>query len=158
MNARIPVGQLDGMPFKLRLPTPLDLARKMVLCWRGCLIYKVNLSGAYRLLRSCPRDWPLLMINWQGRPYVDVAVPFGLRHGASAYQRTTEAVVKVARAEAGTDASPYIDDTVGAAVEDEAQRHPVEQHGQAGTRGSPSKCVDRGNVQFFDHDNGHRHG
>ena len=48
--------------------------------------------------------------------YVDTAVPFGLRHGASACQRTTEAVVSLAKQDHDTTAHPYIDDTVAAAL------------------------------------------
>ena len=45
-----------------------------------------------------------------------MTVPFGLRHGASACQRTTEAVVEVASHRHGTKAYPYIDDTSAAAL------------------------------------------
>ena len=49
---------------------------------------------------------------------------FGLRHGASAYQRRTEAVIEAAQ-EKDINAAPYIDDTAGAAVPQVAECHYV---------------------------------
>ena len=137
-------GVLDGQPFKLRLPTPADLAHKIVKYGRGCMLYKVDLCRAYRQLRSCPRDWPFLMVDWQGRPYVDTAIPFGLRHGASACQHTTEAVIEAAQEKEEIDASPYIDDTAGAALPDVAQYHYValtDTMLELGLEAAPAKCT-----------------
>ena len=123
VNSHVPRVELDGAAFKLRLPTPMDLANKMRALGKGCLLYKVDLSRAYRQLRSDPLDWPLLGVKWEQQFYVDVAVPFGLRHGASACQRTTEAVVQLAKHDTDCDAEPYIDDTAGAALPPDATDH-----------------------------------
>ena len=96
VNSAIPGNSLDGAQFKLRLPTPDMLADKILQLGRGCMIYKIDLSRAYRQLRSDPLDWPLLGIGWENQCYLDTAIPFGLRHGASACQRTSEAVVVIA--------------------------------------------------------------
>ena len=122
INSCIPAGRLDRASFKLRLPNPWDLAES-IQCGRGALLYKADLSRAYRQLRSCPRDWPLLMIKWKYEVFVDVAVPFGLRRGASACQRTMEAVAEMVKEEVGARLHPYIDDTSGAAVPEPAQSH-----------------------------------
>ena len=123
VNDGIPANELDGAAFKLKLPTPHTLADRIRALGKGCLIYKIDLSRAYRQLRSDPLDWPLLGIEWQGEKYVDVAIPFGLRHGASACQRTTEAVTEIAHHDVGATAYPYIDDTAGGAVPDKADEH-----------------------------------
>ena len=120
VNSAIPVYALDGAEFKLRLPIPLDLANRIRKLGRGCLLFKVDLSRAYRQLRSDPFDWPFLGVQWDSEYFVDTAVPFGLRHGASACQRTTEAVVSLAKQDNDTTAHPYIDDTVAAALPDVA--------------------------------------
>ena len=101
VNSGEPVGVLDGAGFKIKLPNPWDLAEAIRQQGRGALIYKVDLIRAYCQLQSCPLDWPLLVIAWEGELYVDVAVPFGLRHGASACQRTTEAVAELLAKEIG---------------------------------------------------------
>ena len=144
VNTGIPGGILDNHQFKLRLPTLADLAHKIVKYGRGCLLYKVDLSRAYRQLRSCPRDWPFLMVEWEGKPYVDVAISFGLRHGASACQRTTEAVIEAAQEKEDVDACPYIDDTAGAAIPVEAVGHYValtDTMSELGLDAAPAKCT-----------------
>ena len=110
----------------------------------GCLLYKVDLSRAYRQLRSDPLDWPFLGISWQDQDYVGVSVPFGLRHGASACQRTTEAVSSIVKQESGADTEPYIDDTAGASVPDLAQEHYqalLDLMEELGLDGAPHKSV-----------------
>ena len=42
-----------------------------------------------------PLNWPLMGIDWDGGHYVDLAIPFGLRHGASACQRTSEGAAAI---------------------------------------------------------------
>ena len=116
VNSGIPVNALDGARFKLCLPAPSVLANRIRLLGAGCDMFKVDLSRAYRQLRSDPLDWPFLGVLWQDEYFLDVAVPFGLRHGASACQRTTEAVVEVAADRHGTVAHPYIDDTRATAL------------------------------------------
>ena len=123
VNAGIDKCHLDEANFKLRLPSPLDLARTMKSLGRGCKLYKIDLSRTYRQLRSDPLDWPLLGIGWDDQYFVDLAIPFGLRHGASACQRVSEAAGEVAAAEHGTLMHAYVDDTGGAALEEVADAH-----------------------------------
>ena len=113
VNDGIPEGMLDGASFKMRLPTPFDLARKIVQYGTGVLLYKADLSHAYRQLRSDPLDWPFLALEWNNETYMDVAIPFGLRHGASACQRVSEAIGDIVEDEVTADMLPYIDDTSG---------------------------------------------
>ena len=144
VNSAIPSECLDRAPFKLRLPLPGDLAALMRRHGPGCLLYKVDLSRAYRQLRSDPLDWPFLGISWQDQDYVDVSVPFGLRHGASACQRTMEAVSSIVKQESGADTEPYIDDTAGASVPDLAQEHYqalLDLMKELGLDGAPHKSV-----------------
>ena len=143
VNSAIPRDKLDGAQFKLRLPSPDMLARRMLQLGRRCLLYKIDLSRAYRQLRSDPLDWPLLGIQWQGKTYLDTAIPFGLRHGASACQRTSEAIVTIAAHECSAWALPYIDDTAGAALPDVADAHyqgTLRVMDSVGLQVAPHKC------------------
>ena len=143
VNGAIPTGSLDHATFKLRLPTPQDLANKMLELGPGCMMYKIDLSRAYRQLRSDPLDWPLLGINWQEDYYIDTAIPFGLRHGASACQRTSEAVVEIAADQHGAWTRPYVDDTIGAAIPQEAMMHYTGVRGvmdELGLDAADAKC------------------
>ena len=123
MNSGIPREALDGSSFKLRLPSPLVLANMIMKRGPGCRLYKIDLSRAYQQLRGDPLDWPMMGVSWENEFYVDLAVPFGLRHGASACQRVSEAAASVAAHDYGADTVPYVDDTAGEALENEAQAH-----------------------------------
>ena len=123
VNSHVDNQQLDGALFKLRLPSPLDLARLMVILGKGCKLYKIDLSRAYRQLRGDPLDWPLMGIDWEGGHYVDLAIPFGLRHRASACQRTSEAAASISAHKHGTKTHGYVDDTAGTALPKKADAH-----------------------------------
>ena len=82
VNAQIPSQSLLDATFKLRLPTPKQIADRILTLGPGCHLFKIDLSRAYRQLRLDPRDWPFLGISWAGGRYVDAAIPFRLRHGA----------------------------------------------------------------------------
>ena len=66
VNAAIPANELDSAPFKMRLPNPWNLARDILEGGPGTRLFKVDLSRAYRQLRTCPLDWPLLTVRWGG--------------------------------------------------------------------------------------------
>ena len=83
----------------------------------------MDLSRTYRQLRSDPLDWPLLGVKWGDDHYVDVAIPFGLRRGAPACQRTSEAASHIAHEHYGGRTAAYIDDTAGAALPASADHH-----------------------------------
>ena len=73
-----------------------------------------------------------------------MAVPFGLRHGASACQRTTEAVAEVVADEAGARIWAYIDDSVGAALPVSAVSHYdclLLSMSRLGLQAAPEKCI-----------------
>ena len=144
VNGGIPPGLLDGAQFKMRLPTPTDLVAIIQRLGRGCALYKADLSRAYRQLRSDPLDWGFLGLKWEKDWYVDVAIPFGLRHGASACQRTSEAISSIVREEEGAETLPYIDDTAGGALQEVANAHYnalIECIGNLGLQAALEKCA-----------------
>ena len=143
VNSAIPKESLDNASFKLKLPTPLDFAERIREKGQGCLLYKVDLSRAYRQLRSDPLDWPLLGVDWQQEHFVDLAIPFGLRHGASACQRTSEAASAVSASEHDTDTLTYVDDTGGLALPEVALDHYyglLQTLDMLGLQTAPDKC------------------
>ena len=58
------------------------LVRKM---GRGCLLSKIDIKHAFRLLPVRPEDWPLLVYYWEGHYYVDLKLPFGARSSPSIF-------------------------------------------------------------------------
>ena len=109
----------------MKLPSPLDLASIIRELGVGCMLYKVDLSRAYRQLRSDPLDWPFLGVKWEDQCFIDIAIPFGLRHCASACQRVSEAAAKVAKERFDGRTEAYVDDTAGAALPAVAMSHYV---------------------------------
>ena len=143
VNSHIPRGSLDSAPFKLKLPTALDFAALISTLGKGCALYKIDLSRAYRQLRSDPLDWALLGIQWDGFWYLDTAIPFGLRHGTWACQRVTEAIIQIVAHDTLAQAFAYIDDTVGAALPHQAPVHYAafaDTMALLGLQSAPEKC------------------
>ena len=66
--------------------TPFDKATELVRQkGRDCLLTKIDIKHAYRLLPVRPEDWPLLVFHWEGQFYVDLVLPFGGRSSASIF-------------------------------------------------------------------------
>ena len=143
VNAQIPCKSLLNATFKLRLPTPKQLADRIITLGPGCHLFKIDLSRAYRQLRSDPSDWPFLGISWAGGRYVYTAIPFGLRHGASACQRTSEAVSTITFHKCQAVTVPYVDDTAGSSLSHQSQAHyrgTLETMDELGLQVAPAKC------------------
>ena len=70
--------------------TPFDEATRLVRqIGPGCLLTKVDIKHAYRLLPVRPDDWPLLVYYWEGQYWVDLKLPFGCRSSASIFNRVS---------------------------------------------------------------------
>ena len=92
VNAGIDGDSYLGKEYEIRLPT-IDLMEKRILeLGKGYFLYKTDLSRGYRQLRVDPLDWPLLGFTHEGKFYMDIWPPFGLRSAAMMMQRTSQAV------------------------------------------------------------------
>ena len=114
-NDGIPSHIYLGCPYKLRLPMVDDLVALILKHGQRCLLYSRDLHRAFSQLRADPLDWPLLGLHWEGGYYFHTSVPFGVRWGSMACQRTTDAVCHILRKE-GWDWLCYVDDFAGAAA------------------------------------------
>ena len=112
VNSGIPKDIYLGEPYKLKLHTPDDLVTRIRELGRGCCLFTLNLARAYGQLRSDPLDWPLLGFQYNRLYYMDTAIPFGIRWGAMACQRTTNALCCIADRN-NIKLISYIDDIVG---------------------------------------------
>ena len=59
----------------------------------GTLLIKVDLESAYRHIPIHPEDHHLLGISWEGRIYVDRALPFGLRSAPKIFSAVADMMV-----------------------------------------------------------------
>ena len=57
----------------------------------GALMAKLDLKHAFRLCPVSPSDWDLLGMHWQGKFYVDLRLPFGLRSSPFLFNRLADA-------------------------------------------------------------------
>ena len=127
MNASVNAGTaLDsylGEQYKLVLPTVDDMARILAHFGQGSYLWALDLQRAFRQWRVDPLDWPIMGVAWKSSTYIDIAVAFGLRHGAAIAQRISQSVCDILAAESHT-VLPYIDDYCGAS--------PSHVHAEAG--------------------------
>ena len=114
VNSRIPDNTFDNYPGVLQYPTVDHIVQAVNRLGSDSLLFKIDLKRAYRNLRSDPRDFSVLGIQWNSQRYVDVSVAFGLKCGASACQLVTDSVTHLL-ASAGIWTCAYLDDIVGVA-------------------------------------------
>ena len=94
--------------FVLTYP-PIDNITDQVLhLGRGCKIFKVDISRAFRHVPIDPRDLDLLGLHW-GSYFLDFSLPFGFKHGSSIFQRISDSVRFIMKEE-GHQVWNYIDD------------------------------------------------
>ena len=96
----------------LRYPSIDDFTDLIASLGQGCLLYKRDLSRAYRQIPVCPGDIGFLGYSWRSRFYIDTALPFGLRSAAFICQRVTNAIAHLHRWN-GYNLINYLDDFGG---------------------------------------------
>ena len=121
VNHNIATDVYMGVPFKLKFPTVDDIVDRIVLLNGKCLLYKVDIRRAFRILKLDPRDIINTGLRWQGKYFVDTSVPFGYRHGSVCCQRVTDAVRYIMHTKGVQHLFNYIDDFMG--VDDPAVVH-----------------------------------
>ena len=100
-----------GTPFILTLPS-IDKITSTVKKWgRGCLIYKLDISRAFRHIKLDPSDYDLLGIRHNGH-YIDTCLAFGFGSGSALFQRLSDAI-RFILTRRNYDVINYIDDVIG---------------------------------------------
>ena len=75
---------------------------------KGCKIFKVDISRAFRHVPIDPGDLDLLGLHWENYS-IDRSLPFGFKHGSAIFQRISDAVRFIMTSE-GHKIWNYIDD------------------------------------------------
>ena len=86
----------------------------------GCLLFKRDLSRAFRQFAVDPADLDKLGFEWRGKLYLDRVLAMGLRTAGIACQRATNILVYICK-QSGVEILNYLDDLRGAEVEERAQ-------------------------------------
>ena len=77
---------------------------------RGAQLAKLDLKEAYRIVPVFPRDRPLLGMYWQGKIYIDGALPFGLRSAPKIFSALADGLLWVMLQNGVERALHYLDD------------------------------------------------
>lgn len=102
----------DGVPFKLSYPSIDSIARRIVSLGDKAMLFKIDLSRAFRNMRIDPRDVHHLGLCFQDKYYLDISTPFGYKFGSANQQRISDAIRGIC-ARNGFWLFCYIDDYIG---------------------------------------------
>ena len=80
-----------GTDFTLSLQTIDHITDQVKAIGRGCQLYKVDISTAFRHIKVDPLDYDLLGLSWR-HVYLDTCVPYWSKHGSQIFQRCSDAV------------------------------------------------------------------
>ena len=111
VNSNISKTQYLGTEFVLTLPSIDIITNKVKNNGRGSLLYKIDISCAFRHVRIDPRDYFLLGLKHQDY-YLDTCLPIGYRNGSGIFQRLSDAIRFIMKSQ-GHDVINYIDDVIG---------------------------------------------
>ena len=84
VNAGIDKNTYLGSQFDLKFPSVDDITDELKRFGKGALLYKVDISRAFRHIKVDPGDYDLLGLNWNG-VYLDICLPFGTHHGSQIF-------------------------------------------------------------------------
>ena len=118
INAGVTPDVYLGTPFLLTLPTIDDITRKIIKLGKGSLLYKIDVSRAFRHVKMDPKDYSLLGLRLQDY-FIDTCLPFGFRHGSAIFQCLSDAGHHFMH-QKGHQVTNYIDDVIGHATVSQA--------------------------------------
>ena len=119
VNSGIDKDTYLGSPFALAFPTVDIIIGQLKRLGRGTLLYKIDVSRAFRHVRIDPGDYDLLGLHCRDA-YMHTCLPFGTHHGSQIFQCLNNAVHYIVR-QRGLCVINYIDDFVGMGILDVAR-------------------------------------
>ena len=100
-----------GTSFILKLPTLDTITDQIKALGRGCKLYKVDISRAFRHVKLYTKEYDLLGLSHDCY-YVDTCLLFGCRNESALFQCLSNAVCHIMR-QCQYDVINYIDDILG---------------------------------------------
>ena len=95
-----------------------NVVARILKLGRGALLAKMDIKQAYRNVPVSPENRFLLGMCWEGKEYVDTALPFGLRSAPLIFTALAEALLWIMRQRGATNTDNYIDNFVAAGASD----------------------------------------
>ena len=95
MNLSAPIGNsvndyIDGDDYSLSYVTVDDAIKKIVATGPGCLLSKVDVEAAFRIIPVRPDDWNLLGFKYKGKFYIDTVLSMGGRSSPAIFNSVAE--------------------------------------------------------------------
>ena len=119
VNSGVDPDMYLGLEFLLTLPSIDYITNKVLELGKGSLIYKIDISRAFRHIKIDPRDYNLLGLKFDSY-YIDTCLPFGFRHGSAIFQGVSDAI-RYMMLHKGYHVTNYIDDIIGQATLSQAE-------------------------------------
>ena len=107
-----------GSEFLLTLPSIDYITSQVLKLGKGSLIYKIDISRAFRHIKIDPSDYNLLGLGFKSY-FIDTCLPFGFRHGSAMFQRLSDSIRYMMLCR-GHHVTNYIDDIIGQATRSQA--------------------------------------
>ena len=131
-----------------------EVAAKIVEIGTGTLMGKMDIQQAYRNIPVAPEDRRLLGMKWQGKVYIDKALPFGLRSALLIFTAVADALQWIMTRQGVSWLVHYLDDflTVGPSGSPECDNNMSTMMAvckEAGLPAEPSKTVSATAVILF---------
>ena len=94
VNGGIDKNSYSGTDFSLHLPTIDHITEQLKALGKGCYLYKMDISRAFRHIKVDPVDYDLLVLSSLD-VYINTRIPFGSRHGYQIFQCCSNAVCSI---------------------------------------------------------------
>ena len=108
VNSGVHSDRYLDVDFVLTYPSIDNITEEVLKLGKGCKIFKVDISRAFRHVPIDPGDLDLLGLHWKNY-FIDRSLPFGFKHGFAIFQRMSDAVRFIMTSE-GHKIWNYIDD------------------------------------------------
>lgn len=109
VNAHVLKNCVFGQSLQHELPTTADAIAMAKALDLDLVVAVVDIERAYRNYRSDPIDWPLLVISFDNKFYIDLGLPFGARLSSLYVQRIANLICAALRSK-GIMCAMYLDD------------------------------------------------
>ena len=118
----------DGIPKELaslKYISVDEVVARIVQLGRNTIMAKMDIKQAYRNIPIHPADCPLLGMRWDGRVYMDIALPFGLRSAPLIFTAVADALQWIMQQGGASYVKHYVDDfiTLGAPGSEECEKN-----------------------------------
>ena len=111
VNTGVHKNKYLGTYFKLQYPTIDNITMALNNLGPGAMLYKVDISRAFRHIRIDPRDIDLLGISHDNL-YLDQSLPFGFRHGSVFFHCCSDVIRHIMRQHGFPGLWNYIEDLI----------------------------------------------